>query len=118
MNTDQFLKRFKEYTDRMNEILVKKNTDYAGSKVSPFGNFELIAKVTDLDSTIDIGFLTRMSDKLSRLGSFVKNGTLAVKDESVKDTLIDLANYSLIYACYLDSTTEAKKFDPVRDIEN
>ena len=43
-----------------------------------------------------VGILVRMSDKLSRLGSFTQKGFLAVNDESVEDTLLDLANYSLL----------------------
>lgn len=37
----------------------------------------------------------RMGDKIQRIASFVKNGTLAVKDESIEDTLRDNINYAL-----------------------
>jgi hypothetical protein len=44
-----------------------------------------------------------MTDKMARIGSFVKRGELVVKDESVKDTLLDLANYAMLFAAYLES---------------
>jgi hypothetical protein len=40
---------------------------------------------------------------MARIASFVKNGELKVKDESVQDTLLDLANYSMLFAAYLKS---------------
>lgn len=51
----------------------------------------------------EIGFLTRMMDKMKRISSFVHNGKLQVKDESVTDTLQDLANYSALMAGYIKS---------------
>lgn len=49
------------------------------------------------------GFLTRMMDKMKRISSFVEKGELQVKDESVTDTLRDLANYSCLLAGYIKS---------------
>jgi hypothetical protein len=40
-----------------------------------------------------------MTDKLSRLSSYAKRGTFSVADEQLKDTCIDLINYTiLLYA--------------------
>jgi hypothetical protein len=49
-----------------------------------------------------------MMDKISRIASFIKKGTLEVKDESVKDTLMDLANYCILFAGYLESKKTPK----------
>jgi hypothetical protein len=57
----------------------------------------------------EIGFLTRMSDKLSRIGSYVTKGILMVKDESIEDTLIDLANYCILFAGYIRSQKKGDK---------
>ena len=38
----------------------------------------------------------RLSDKLNRLSSFAKGQDMKVKDEAVEDTLMDLANYSIM----------------------
>ena len=42
------------------------------------------------------GCLVRLSDKFSRLCSFAKKEQYEVKDESIEDTLKDLAVYALI----------------------
>jgi hypothetical protein len=52
-----------------------------------------------------VGFLTRMMDKMKRIASFVEQGNLQVKGESVTDTLQDLANYSCLMAAYIKSKT-------------
>lgn len=38
----------------------------------------------------------RMSDKYHRLKNFVKSSSLSVSDETIEDTLKDMANYSLL----------------------
>ncbi len=87
------------------EISRKKNADYTGSseKDNPFSNFESVEAIGI--STVS-GFLTRMMDKMARVGSFAKKGELQVKDESVTDTLKDLANYCCLLAGYLESKKE------------
>ena len=42
------------------------------------------------------GCCVRIGDKFSRIMGFAKKEKLKVKDESIKDTLIDMANYALI----------------------
>jgi hypothetical protein len=89
----------------MLSVAKAKNADYAGASADPFGNFSRV-ETLGICST-EVGFLTRMTDKLCRIASFVKQGNLQVKDESVQDTLLDLANYALLMSAYLDS----KKYD-------
>lgn len=82
------------------EISRKKNADYTGGNDNPFSNFE---SVEVLGIKTEQGFLTRMMDKMKRISSFVEKGELLVKDESVTDTLSDLANYSCLLAGYIES---------------
>lgn len=81
------------------ETVRRKNADYSGAAPDPFGNFR---NVEDLGiATVEQGFLTRMTDKLARAASLTKPGKVAqVKDESVEDTLFDLAAYSFLLAAY------------------
>jgi Nucleotide modification associated domain 1 len=88
---------------KMMETTKKKNSDYTGGSDDPFANFTQIGTLIQLPSVVEVGFLTRMSDKFSRIGSFITKGTLLVADESVEDTLIDLANYCILLAGYLRS---------------
>jgi hypothetical protein len=77
-----------EITQKAYEIMRAKNADYACAE-DPFRNFRTFGL---------LGVLVRMSDKLARLRSFLENQTLAVKDEGVEDTLIDLVNYAVIFS--------------------
>jgi hypothetical protein len=101
MNRDKYLEEFKKLTEEMYEITKKKNSDYTGDVSQPFKNFTMVETMGA--ATTEQGFFTRMTDKLMRFGGFIKNGTLAVNDEKIEDTLLDLANYCLLCICYLRS---------------
>jgi hypothetical protein len=101
MTKEQYMQFHRECCDKMIEITKKKNADYTGGADSPFSNFEQIGSLVQVSSVVEIGFLTRMSDKMSRIGSFITKGMLLCKDESVEDTLIDLANYCILFAGFL-----------------
>ena len=49
-----------------------------------------------------IGVIVRMGDKINRLTSVTKNGVNLVDNESLRDTLIDLHNYSAMAVMLLD----------------
>lgn len=105
MTKEQYLKFHAEFCAQMTEITKKKNADYTGGSGDPFANFRQIGNLIQTKSidVVAVGFLTRMSDKFSRIGSFVSNGELQVKDESVTDSLQDLSNYCILFAGYLRS---------------
>ena len=68
------------------ELFKKKNTDY-GDAFAEFGV---------------IGVLMRIEDKIKRSLSITKNGVNLVNDESIRDTIIDLHNYSAMALMLLD----------------
>jgi folate-dependent tRNA-U54 methylase TrmFO/GidA len=107
MTKAEYMAFHQECCNKMIAITKAKNSDYTGDSGDPFANFAQIGGLVQLPGVIEIGFLTRMSDKISRIGSFVTKGTLQVKDESVEDTLLDLANYCLLFAGYLRSKRQA-----------
>lgn len=80
---------FKKQTDEMNDVFAIKNKNYGNS-------FEI-----SLDKYGIIAALTRLSDKFNRLETLILKGENGTTDESVADTLIDLANYSVMTAVYL-----------------
>ena len=49
-----------------------------------------------------IGVLIRTQDKLQRIVSITNNGINLIKDEGIRDTLIDLHNYSAMALMLLD----------------
>lgn len=108
MTKEEYMKFHAECLKKMTSITKAKNSDYTGSSTSPFSNFEQIGSLVQVPSVVEIGLLTRMSDKMSRIGSFVTKGELLCRDESVEDTLIDLANYCILFSGYLKSLRKLK----------
>ena len=100
MNKAEYFEFAQQFFNDCVETSRKKNADYTGKTENPFSNFQ---SVEVLGISTEHGFLTRMMDKFKRIASFVENGELQVKDESVMDTLKDLANYSCLLAGYIKS---------------
>ena len=81
--------RVKQMTTVQNEALelfTKKNADY-GDSFATFG---------------PIGIIVRMQDKINRLVSVSNKSISFVNDETLRDTLIDLHNYSAMVVMLLD----------------
>jgi hypothetical protein len=93
----------------MHNISKSKNEDYTGDTQDAFANFTAVER--NGIATTEQGFLTRMTDKMQRITSFCQRGELSVEDEKVEDTLMDLANYCILFAGYLRS----KKHDGRND---
>lgn len=92
----------------MVEVTTAKSHDYAGfADDDPFANFRVVERCGI--ASVEQGFLTRMMDKISRINSFVKQGVCSVQDEKIEDTLLDLANYSILFAGYIKSKKESEK---------
>ena len=98
---EDYFEFHEKFCKEMTEITKKKNADYTGESGDPFSNFKLIEAFGA--ATTEQGLFARMTDKMSRISSFIQKGKLEVKDESVKDSLMDLANYCIIFAGYLES---------------
>jgi hypothetical protein len=77
---------------KMADLHSRKNHDYAGEG-NPLRNFY---KCEEQGLEAWRGIMVRLSDKWSRLESFCRQGELEVKNESVVDTLMDNAVYSLL----------------------
>lgn len=101
MDKDQFLEYHRAFCAAILAISRSKNQDYTGNDPDPFANFTAVERVGI--ATTEQGFLTRMMDKMQRLNSFVQSGQLAVKEESVEDTLMDMANYCILFSAFLRS---------------
>jgi hypothetical protein len=68
------------------ELFTRKNKDY-GDAFAEFGT---------------IGVLMRIEDKLKRIMSITNNKIILVNDETLKDTLLDLHNYSAMALMLMD----------------
>lgn len=81
---------FKDITDEMNALYERKNHDYGNSFSDTFEKLGAVSAVT------------RMYDKMNRIVSLVSTKEQKVNDESLRDTLIDIANYAVMTIIELD----------------
>jgi hypothetical protein len=98
---------FHQILEEISRLYAMKNADYAGD--DPLSNLKECAVIGIKPWK---GVLVRISDKYSRLRTFASKGELAVKTESIEDTFLDLATYSILGLIlyredHVEKTTEA-----------
>lgn len=84
------IQRHQELLNTMHELYVTKNHDYGDSVHNTYLKYGLTS------------FLVRLEDKLNRARTISQKERL-VKDEKIKDTLLDLANYAILAILELES---------------
>lgn len=82
--------RFEDITKKMLDIFKRKNHDYGNSFEQSLNEEGLAAA------------RIRMGDKWNRFKQLSKGNTAQVNDESIADTLLDMANYAIITKIWLD----------------
>lgn len=88
--------RFTKVIRELKNLYLKKNMDYGNS-------FE--------DGIEEDGILVakiRLNDKLRRFGRLI-NHKSEITEESLRDTLVDLANYAIMTIMWLDSKDESNE---------
>ena len=103
MNRDDLLKLHDSLATEARGLMERKTHDYSGGedRELPFLNFSRVESMGI--TTTEKGFLVRMTDKMSRLSTFCKEGSFKVDDESLKDTILDIINYSILLYAYVSS---------------
>jgi hypothetical protein len=99
ITTEQHIEYMKYLTDLMIQIATSKGADYTAGSGDPFANFRLTESLGI--TTVEAGILVRMTDKFARLTNLTSGRKLQVREETLEDTLLDLANYALILRSYL-----------------
>jgi len=89
---DEVQKLISLCVEGMKQIHAIKGHDY-GDRERPYQNCRISE---EMGIPAWKGVLIRLSDKVERLCAFARQGELKVKDESIKDTCIDAANYAII----------------------
>lgn len=82
---------FEKITAEMLETYKKKNADYGNSFSETIQEFGFIPAVA------------RINDKLKRVKNMVKGNDMNIKDESMRDNLMDIANYCVLTIMELDN---------------
>lgn len=88
--------KFEALLQKMREMHNKKSQDYANTS-NRYANFETAATAAGVD--VSAVFRTLIGVKLARLVELQGNGKIP-QNESVQDSLLDLAVYSALYASY------------------
>lgn len=114
MTRDELLQYHATLCGAARDLMELKNRDYAGSKGNePFANFTRCEAMGICDT--ESGFMVRVTDKMSRLSSFLQAGKMYVSDESFNDTIVDVINYMVLLSAYAsekeNKTYEESSFD-------
>lgn len=88
--------QFKDVVKGMLETYVRKNHDYGNSFDKSLDKFGLVASVV------------RIGDKMNRIESLVQKKVM-VQDESIRDTLLDMANYTIMTVMWMDNQDKVCK---------
>lgn len=101
MNYKEFKKHFKIFTGKQKKLLASKGNDYADKDM--LQNFKQVGYITNLKP--EVIALVLIGVKVARLGNLL-NGNLQngkqPKNESVKDSVMDLCNYGFLMDCILE----------------
>ena len=91
MNIETQEKVFNETVEQMRNIMFKKGNDYANE--DRLSNFKLAGTIAGLNA--ELNCLSLIATKVARLGVLL-NTKGEPNNESVEDSLIDLANYAVL----------------------
>lgn len=80
----------KEICKKLNQLYADKNHDYGNSFGATYEKYG------------DISALVRISDKMNRIEQLVQTGEQKVKDEALEDSILDMANYLIMWAMELE----------------
>lgn len=99
MTQEQQEKHFEALTSEMKGILLKKGGDYATS-ADKLSNFKLAGTICGL--TAEQNCLSLIATKVARLGVLLADTTKKPNNESIQDSILDLANYSVLLHMLVD----------------
>lgn len=95
-------KLFRQKVEKLTEVYVAKNKDYGDSFSLSLDKYGILAS------------LIRMGDKMNRIDSLYDKPTSEV-DESLVDSLEDLANYAIMTVIWLEKQADNIKVDDLFD---
>lgn len=99
------VERHREICENLNKIYEQKNSDYGNSFGETFKKLGIISAIT------------RISDKYNRICSLATKPAeeRKVKDESIKDTLLDMANYCIMTVIEIENEN-GEESKPVNEV--
>lgn len=106
MTKEEQEKKFEEFTNKMRSTLLLKGDDYAND--DRLSNFKMAGSICGL--TPEKNCLSLIATKVARLGVLLDSKTNP-NNESVLDSVLDLANYSVLLAMILSEDAPTKVSD-------
>ena len=97
---------YQHIINNLEDTYKRKNSDYGNSVGDTYEKFG------------DISFLTRITDKYNRILSLADKGECGeVKDEALEDTILDLANYCLLWLVEREYAGQHEEVKPTKDVQ-
>jgi hypothetical protein len=84
---------FDEYVNKMRDVLLNKGDDYANA--DRLSNFKMAGLIAGGNAQLNC--LNLIATKVARLGVLL-NSSDEPKNESINDSIMDLANYAMLLA--------------------
>lgn len=107
MNLEQQEQYFEKMVSEMRSMLFKKGNDYS-TNFDRLSNFKLAGSICGL--TPELNALSLIATKVARLGVLLKS-ELKPNNESIQDSILDLANYSVLLSMItVDKPEEGQAF--------
>lgn len=76
---------FLSIIEEMFAIYMAKNADYGNSSNMTYEMYG------------DVAYAVRINDKMNRINSLLQKGEAQVEDEKLEDTILDMANYCVLW---------------------
>lgn len=94
---DVFIAKFVEVCEKAIDTKKRKGHDYGNTFESAYADYGLLSVIA------------RYRDKLGRIENLLKVSGAQVKDESIKDTILDLGNYCFMTYALMECIEDYKK---------
>lgn len=106
--------RYMDIIDKLKKTFLKKNHDYGSSVKKNYDKFESYGKNEGLKYVFG-----RIAEKHDRLENLIYgNHTNQVTDESIEDTLLDMANYAILAAVSIqEHKSDPKNLNMLEELE-
>lgn len=104
MTREQQEKHFEGFATSMREVLLKKGNDYANA--DRLSNFKLAGNIIGLNA--EMNCLSMIATKVARLGVLL-NSESKPNNESVRDSVLDLANYAVLLDMILSDKEDSSR---------
>lgn len=114
MTRQELLAFMQEFHEDAEALLVAKNQDYA-TDADALHNLRTPEKLGLCSTATNI--LCHICNKVTRLVNFSRTGTLAVTEETARETCIDLSNYAGFLAAALRGESEKNSSESERKPE-